>query len=58
MHRTTLDGIGQVSSTLLVISVAAFDLAIVLGRLWPDRLMVDVEPAAEKVKRMNAISFG
>ncbi len=48
----------MVVETLLVVSVAAFDLAVVPGRLRPDRLMVDMEPVTEKVKRMDAVCFG
>ena len=48
----------MVVESLLVVSVAAFDLAVVPGRLWSDCLMVDMEPATEKVKRVNAVRFG
>ena len=38
-----------VVESLLVVPVAAFDLAVVPGRLRPNRLMADIELTAEKV---------
>ena len=47
-----------VVEAFLVISVAAFDLAVVPRSLRPNRLMADVELTTEKIKQMDTICFG
>ena len=47
----------MVIEPLLVVSVAAFYLAVMPGCLWPDRLMDNVKSTTKNIQRMDTICF-
>ena len=44
--------------SLLIVAMAALYFPVVPGCLWPDHLVVDVEPHAQQVKRMDTLRPG
>lgn len=48
----------RIVESLLVVTMAAFHFPVVPGRLWPDRLVMDMQPHAQQVQWMYALRFG